>query len=64
MLDIGAGKVLQRVRWRGQTVPPGGSLRVGSARGERWGGCYFFFCHMNSQMGSPLGMALVRTHRY
>jgi hypothetical protein len=73
MLDIGRGDLLQRIEVRRAIVAAGVSPPAGlaPAAGKREMGAIFggleadyFFSHMNSQMGSPLGMSLVRTHLY
>jgi len=74
MLDIARAELLQRIEGGGVIIPTGVDRRCwlcsGSVKdGDRAlfsGGleANYFFSHMNSQMGSPLGMALVRTHLY
>jgi hypothetical protein len=73
MLDIGRGDLLQRIEVRKAIVATelGLHCRLGSGSGKDGDGGYlrgleadYFLSHMNSQMGSPLGMSLVRTHLY
>jgi hypothetical protein len=75
MLDIARGQLLHRSAHRLAEIIRSGLNRwwrsaAGARKGE--GGALFsgglegsyFFSHMNSHMGSPLGIALVRTHLY